>query len=195
MSTPVDEKSMPSSVRTDGTCVYDATTIAFHWATAVIVPALWILGQTIDDFPRGSLRTGARTVHILLGAALVLVFIGRVAWRARSGRRLPPASRGAMAHATTLVHVSLYVLIGATLALGVANTWIRGDQLLGLFRIPSIAPGDKALRELVEGWHALAANILVGVAGAHALAGLVHHFFLRDGVLARMRLGRRAAGR
>ena len=173
---------------------YDSTTVALHWVTALAVAALWVLGQTIDFFPRGSARTGARTIHILLGAALVLVLIARVLWRIRWGRRLPLANSGAMGQAARLVHWGLYLIVAATLALGVANAWIRGDQLLGLFKIPSIAPGDKALRELVEDWHGTAANILLIVAGLHALAGLIHHFYLRDGVLARMSLSRRSPG-
>jgi cytochrome b561 len=38
----------------------------------------------------------------------------------------------------------------------------------------------------VENLHATFANALVILAGAHALAAIVHHFILRDGVLRRM---------
>lgn len=43
-----------------------------------------------------------------------------------------------------------------------------------------------ALANRVIGLHRLAANLLLGLAAAHAAAGLVHYFILRDGVLDRM---------
>ena len=165
---------------------YDRTTAVLHWLTAAIVVALWIVGQTIDDFPRGVPRTGARTAHILLGATLALVIVGRIWWRLSGGRRLPYASAGLAGRLERGYHWLLYALLLVTVSLGVANAWIRGDELLGLFKIPSIAPGNKELKESVEDLHALAANTVVIAAGLHALAALVHHFYMKDGVLRRM---------
>ena len=39
---------------------------------------------------------------------------------------------------------------------------------------------------LIHGWHALAANAILIVAGLHAAAALFHHFILRDATLRRM---------
>jgi cytochrome b561 len=165
---------------------YDRTTVVLHWATAAVVLLLWIVGQTIDDFPKGLPRIGARTAHILFGAALAILLIGRIIWRLHGGRRLTPASPGMVGRVERSYHWLLYALLLATVSLGVANAWIRGDTLLGLFKIPSIAPGNKELKELVEDLHAYAANTVVIAAGLHALAALVHHFYLKDGVLRRM---------
>ena len=63
---------------------------------------------------------------------------------------------------------------------------MRGDSIFGLFSVPSIAPGDRALRRLVGGWHETAANLVLILAGLHAAAALFHHWALRDGVLRRM---------
>ncbi len=174
---------------TDADERYDRRTIVLHWVTALAVVLLWIIGQTIDDFPRGVPRTGARTVHILVGSALAVVLIVRIAWRVRRGRRLPAASPGTWGRVEKAAHIGLYLLLLSTVALGVANAWIRGDTLLGLFKIPSLAPGDKALRETVEDLHALAANVVLIAALVHASAALVHHFLLKDGLLRRMGLG------
>ena len=165
---------------------YDGVTIFFHWIIAAFVVLTWTLGQCIDYFTKGAPRTAARSVHILIGATLVLLLVGRLAWRIGWGRRLPPAGDGAIARTATYTHVVLYMLLGTTLALGVANAWIRGDTITGLFKIPSLAPGDEVLKALVEDWHGTAANLALAVAGLHAIAGLYHHFRLRDGVLRRM---------
>jgi cytochrome b561 len=84
------------------------------------------------------------------------------------------------------VHYALYLLLATTVILGVANEWVRGDTIFGLFSVPSFAPGDKALRGQIEDLHSWSANTLVILAGIHALAGLWHHFIQKDGVLRRM---------
>lgn len=165
---------------------YDSTSIWMHWVTAVTVLLLWILGQTIDWFPRGTPRTGARTAHILLGATLALILIARILWRVRWGQRLAAAVPGGLGTAARVMHWLLYVLLTATVILGISNAWIRGDTLLGLFKIPSLAPDNKVLRQLIEDWHGDAADILLIAAGLHALVALAHHFYWKDGVLRRM---------
>jgi len=84
------------------------------------------------------------------------------------------------------MHVALYICLLATVALGVANVWIRGDNLFYLYKVPAFDPGNKVLRATVEDYHAYAANLLLILAGLHAVAGLVHQYILKDGVLGRM---------
>lgn len=77
------------------------------------------------------------------------------------------------------------------MSLGVANAWVRGDLILGLGRIPSMARGNKELKEAAGHLHGLAANTVLIVAGLHALAGLFHHYVLKDGLVLRMMPQRR----
>ena len=74
---------------------YGRRTIVLHWLTAALVVSLWILGQTIDWFPKGNPGVFARSTHISLGAALALVLVARINWRF-GGRamHLPPAGLG-----------------------------------------------------------------------------------------------------
>ena len=46
---------------------YDTTTVWLHWITVVLVVVLWVIGQTGDLFPRGPLRTGVWSMHVMLG--------------------------------------------------------------------------------------------------------------------------------
>ena len=165
---------------------YDRRTIALHWLTAVLVIALWSLGQTIDWFAKGDPRVLARSTHITLGVVLALVLIARIWWRLGGGLRLPAAGAGWLDKLASLTHGLLYVLLIGTVTLGLANAWIRGDNLFGLLQIPAFDPGNKELRETVEDWHGLAANVLLAVAFFHACAGLFHHLVLKDGILRRM---------
>lgn len=165
---------------------YDTTTVRLHWISAGIVMTLWALGQTIDYFPRGAPRVSARSAHILLGASFAMLLIWRIQWRLRRGAKLSQASHGALGAAAKYGHWILYLAMIVTVTLGMANTWIRGDNIAGLFRIPSLAPGDKELRALVEDIHGTSANVLLILAAGHALIALIHRFGLRDQVLQRM---------
>lgn len=165
---------------------YDRRTLALHWLTAALVIGLWCVGQTIDFFPKGAPRITVRSLHITFGTLLGLVLAYRLWWRASGGLRLPPAGAGGLDAAASLAHKLLYVLLIATVLLGLANTWVRGDTLFSLFKIPAFDPGNAGLRETVEDWHGLSANILLGVAGLHAAAALLHHFVFKDDVLRRM---------
>jgi cytochrome b561 len=154
---------------------YDRTTIVLHWITAVAVVLLWASGQTVDWLPSGAPRIVYRSLHILVGACLALVVVRRIAWRAGSGRRLPPAYAGALGTLARTGHLALYALLVVTLLLGLFNTWVRGDNLFNLLVIPAFDPGNKVLRREIASLHEWAANTLFIVAGLHAAIALIHH--------------------
>ena len=164
---------------------YDRDTIVLHWLTVVLVACGWLLAQFIDDFPTGTPRTMARSVHIALGVVLALVIVVRLSWRRRGGLRLEPEP-GGLGRLAVLVHAALYALLVAVVIAGIFNVWVRGDDLFGLARVPSFAPGDKALRATLGDVHEWLANALLILAAAHAAAGLWHHWVLKDRVLRRM---------
>lgn len=168
------------------TPVYDRRTIRLHWLTALLVLTLWCLAQVIDYFPAGLPRVSIRSTHILLGATLVYILVRRVHWRLGPGRRLPLAAPAALGRLALAVHWLLYAGLSSVLLLGLANAWKRGDSIYGLFSIPKLLPADQQLKNVIEHWHKYAANALMLLALVHALAGMLHHFVLRDGILRRM---------
>lgn len=165
---------------------YDDRTIRYHWLTVALIVVLWGIAQVIDDFPRGLPRVSVRSVHIVLGLALAALLVARLRWRFGAGTRLPAAPGIAGRLAAGTQHL-LYLLLVVTLACGVANVLVRGDSIFGLFRVPSVAPGNDGLRETVEHLHGLCVNLLLILGGLHALSALGHQFLLKDGLLDRMR--------
>ncbi|HEX3843302.1 MAG TPA: cytochrome b/b6 domain-containing protein [Steroidobacteraceae bacterium] len=165
---------------------YDGVSILLHWVTAALVVILWTLGQTIDFFPKGAPKIDARSTHFVLGATLGIVLLIRVTWRVSAGRSLPLADPGWIGIAARIVHYGLYALLAATLVLGVFNAWQRGDVLFNVYTLPKLIPGDLTLKRTLEGLHGDFADIVLIVAGLHALAALAHHYLLRDSVLRRM---------
>ncbi|HEV7138900.1 MAG TPA: cytochrome b [Steroidobacteraceae bacterium] len=175
-----------STILTEPAARYDNFSILLHWATAALIILLWVIAQVIDDFARGAPRMMVRSVHIALGVTLAVVIAARLAWRASPRRRAPLAEAGLLGTAARIMHYGLYVLVIATIALGIANVWTRGDTIFGLFTVPKLSPGNTGLKEAVEEVHEWFGNALLIVAALHAAAGLFHRFVLKDEVLQRM---------
>lgn len=165
---------------------YDRRTIWFHWTIAVLVPLQWGLAQIIDWFPGGEPRIAARSVHISAGLFIAVLLAARILWRMTRGRSLPPANKGALQTLTKSVHSALYALLFAMVLVGIFLVYVRGDSFFGLLTVPAFDPGNKALRDTVTELHETIATFILIIAGLHALAALVHHYVLRDGVLRRM---------
>ena len=165
---------------------YDRRTIQLHWVTAALVGLLWALAQVIDFFPKGAPKIAVRSVHIIFGVVLGVILLARIVWRSRPARPLPRASEGIVGHAARIVHWALYAGLAAVILLGISNAGARGDSIFSLFSIPKLYAGNPQLKPTIENLHKTFANALVILASAHALAALVHHFILRDGVLRRM---------
>ena len=56
-----------------------------------------------------------------------------------------------------------------------------GYFIYGLFHLPQI--DNREPRDAFTDWHGLAANIVLGLAGFHAAAALVHRYIWCDGLL------------
>ena len=165
---------------------YDSTTILLHWLSAALVISLWITGQSIGFFPRGAPRLTVRSLHIVVGAALAIVIFLRLIWRQTCGIRLPITDTGMLGRAATAMHHLLYALLIAIVVIGLGCVWIRGDTVFNLFTVPAFDPGNKALRHNAVELHAWVANLLLTLAGIHAIAAAWHHRVLKDGVLQHM---------
>ncbi len=165
---------------------YDRRSIALHWITAALVLTLWALGQTIDEFAKGTPRMTVRSLHVCLGLLLATIFIARMAWRMSGGTRKPASDPGAAGVAARWVHFLLYLLLGSTLILGIVTEWMRGDLLFGLFQMSNFDKPIHDLSEQVMDVHGFCANALLILAGLHAAGALVHHYLLHDTVLLRM---------
>jgi cytochrome b561 len=165
---------------------YDKKSIAFHWVSAALVLLLWVIGQTIDWFPKGDPRVMVRSLHITFGASLGIVLFARIYWRRTAGAKLPAADQGIKGKVAIGTHHLLYALMATIVIVGFACVWFRGDSIFGLFKVPAFDPTNRELRKTAVNFHGLLANILLALASLHAGAALWHHFMLKDSVLARM---------
>lgn len=68
----------------------------------------------------------------------------------------------------------------------IAFHWLTVILVVGLFDIPTLVSIDHEQRRFFGGLHNTVAWSIIVLACIHAVAALVHHYVLRDGVLRRM---------
>jgi cytochrome b561 len=165
---------------------FDSVTIGFHWATVLIVLAIfataWLHSKSHDDVVKAILLQTHRSLGVTIWVATVL----RLAWRLTNAT-LPPFPSNMTEIHRAVVKVSEYCLYALLLiqpATGLADTLFRGRQFaLFLWRIPPLLPTDASLRHAFQLAHQLGAYAFGALVVGHAGAALFHHFVLRDDVL------------
>jgi cytochrome b561 len=178
---------------------YDPFSQALHWLTAVAVTIAFILGpggfgrlmrQGIDPATRSDI-----VWHESLGLLVLVLTLTRLVWialRPRAPRHaLPPW----MERSSKIVHAALWILLLALPLTALLSLGSEGHPLtvlggLRIDRMPLIANsgiGNLADWGDVHGW---LGDILIWLAGFHAIAALYHHFVRKDGVLRAMLPGR-----
>jgi cytochrome b561 len=164
---------------------YGAVPQFLHWAIVALVITAWLLGQFVDDLPKGAL-----SIHIWVGLAVLLMLGARAAWRlADPPPRPEPTVLGPwLDHAASFAHYALYLLLAVVPVMGIITQFARGDALsiFRLFEIASPWVKDRAFARSVTAIHEILANTLVILAALHAVAALIHHWVLRDRTLIRM---------
>jgi len=162
-----------------------------HWTVGVLIVLMLALGWIWPGLAPGPLRYSLSEVHKLIGSAVLLLVIVRVA--VRLVHRPPesaPASRLQKAGAA-LVHASLYVLMVAMPLSGLAIlNWRTGVGFFG-FRFPQLEVDvvSRLLENPTDTFryvHYISAFIITGLVTLHVAAALWHHFIRRDDVLRRM---------
>lgn len=166
---------------------YGAWAITAHWALFVLLVVVGILGLLHDSWPKHS-QAFWINVHALFGLSLwtllILRFVGRLKYPP------PPAAADlsvANAKLARAVHLTLYALLFIIPIFGIVTFIWHGRSLdLGLVQLKFGVAKNSAIFEPTEDIHGYLAYGVFGLAAAHALAALWHHFIKHDGVLRRM---------
>ena len=148
---------------------YSRAQILIHWAIAILIVVNYFIADGMGEVFDKKLGGAAVTTpwHVWLGLAVLALVVLRLILRFGHGA---PAASGAAGSLTqklaSAAHILLYLLM-IGVPVGGAVVWYLGVEALGDI-------------------HVLAGNGLLILAGLHALAGLYHHYFVKDGVLLRM---------
>lgn len=153
---------------------YSRLQIALHWVTVLLI--LWqfvaneAMGQAWRAFRQGAEVPGNAmvTAHIFAGVALLVLAFWRMILRVTRGAPPAPAGQSALLRvASAAVHGALYILMVAVAVSG-AVAWFGGIE----------AAGEA---------HEFLKTLLLVLIGLHVAAAFWHQFWLRDGLMERMR--------
>src|SRR5215813_1009108 len=168
---------------------YSSVAQILHWATAILVVAAFIYGPGGSEQRVYSVaRDFDRQLHETLGIAVFLTTLLRLAWRAYEGvpAHLPVPSW--MRISARVVHVTLYALMLLLPLTAISGARLEDHPLtlLAGIRIGPWVPEAHSTGSAIATIHTWLGDAILWVAGVHAVAGLYHHFVLRDGVLQSM---------
>lgn len=171
------------------TARYKPALIVIHWLTLLILIGVYACIEGRQYFPRGSvIRGDLKTWHFMLGLSVFALVWLRLILRwfnvTPPIEPAPPRWQSVLARA---VHIALYGVmigmpIGGWLILSAAGKPI---PFFGLELPPLVAP-DHTLAKTVEKLHKTIGNAALYLMGLHVVAGLFHHYIVRDNTLLRM---------
>lgn len=174
---------------------YDKLSKAFHWITAAVVIAAFVLGpgdfgSVIDSGVDPATRMDIAW-HESLGITVFVLTFLRLLWLAL--RPKPPQHQMStwMHGISRLVHFVLWTLLlslpmTALLALGTEGNPLT---LLGGIRINELPLLHSSTLGGLADWgevHKFLGDAIIWLAGAHALAALFHHVKMKDKMLTSM---------
>jgi cytochrome b561 len=162
---------------------YSRLMMVLHWATAALVVAAYLLSEGGRH-----IRAHPPLWHFASGLAVLVLLVPRLIARALGAA--PPLQdygRRWLTLAARTSHALLYLLLLAVPLLGwyVASRMGVPAWLFGITLPPLTAavPGPAGVLGQI---HQIGGNLILILAGLHALAALWHHFGLRDTTLKRM---------
>jgi cytochrome b561 len=167
---------------------YGTVAKLFHWLIAALVVLQFALGWLMPDLPRGRLPEGLVSLHLSVGAVILIAMLARLAWPLAHGAPPPLVAAAWQRRLACTVHAILYALLIVMPLAGWAWASAKGwpVSLFGAIELPALVPADSPYRRLAASVHRNAAWAILGLVALHALAALHHHFVRRDGVLRRM---------
>ena len=171
------------------TPTYSAPARLLHWLTAILVLVAFVYGPGgSEQRVYSAARAFDRQLHETLGLTVLALSVLRLAWRAFDSRPPPEPGPAWMRHAAAAAQGLLYLLLFVVPLTAISGAWLEGHPLT----LPGgveIAPRFAASHD-VGAWfaelHGWLGDVILWLAGAHAAAALVHHYWLKDGVLRSM---------
>jgi cytochrome b561 len=156
----------------------------FHWVIAVAVIVNWRIAEAYSNAELDADKAFHITNHKALGITILVLTLGRLAWRLTH-----KAPAGWEKFLARTVHTLFYVLL---IGLPIGG-WLAGSfagfpvDMLGMFTIP-ILPVEQNfdMAKTIIGFHSQGGDALLILIGLHILGGLKHTFIDKNGGVFRM---------
>jgi superoxide oxidase len=178
---------------------HSGLTIAFHWATLIVLAATFATIELRVLFEKGTwARDEIKAWHFALGIAILLMTLARLANRFARRGQVAPSEGGVVPRVLAgIMHAALYACLIALPLMGWISMNAEGKAVPFFFglTLPALTGPDAALGKPLEEWHEWLGGALYLLIAGHAAAAILHHAIMRDGTLRRMLPGRRAGER
>lgn len=167
---------------------YNRLSIALHWAVAILIIGLIILGWYMAGLPRDDWRSSLYNLHKSFGAIALLLILLRIGWRLSTA--LPSLNVGHVQQVLIeFAHLGLYILmLTVPLIALVAGSFNRGFTFFQWHWEP-LFNKDADLAHFFMDWHGWLAYALTALVVGHILAALYHQFIVRDNIFRRIWFG------
>ena len=168
---------------------YTYTAISLHWIMAALVFVTFPVGVIMHELALSPNKLRLMSYHKWLGVTVFILVLVRLIWRATHKpapmEKTMPQWQVMVAHG---VHILLYMLLVAIPLSGWLMSSAKGFQTvyLGILPLPDLLDKDKVLGDALSALHEVLNITLLVLVASHVAAALKHHFFDRDGTLARM---------
>lgn len=175
---------------------YSLAQIVLHWATFVLIIAVYATILIREEIPKGEpLRDALRDWHRQLALlAFALVWL-RLALRAMlPSPVIQPPPPHWQRRAASAAHIALYAFLIVMPLLGLLMTNAAGRTVTVFgFALPHLIGESKTVADVLKEAHEIIGNAGYALIGLHAAAALYHHWVRRDTTLRHM-LARGAGG-
>ncbi|MBU0500448.1 MAG: cytochrome b [Gammaproteobacteria bacterium] len=168
---------------------YGLLSIGMHWLMLLLLIAVYACIELRELYPKGSdPREALKAWHFMLGMLVFLLTLGRIAVRLSGTTPVivsePQQWQNGLAR---LMHLLLYAMMIALPIAGWLTLSAAGKPIpfFGL-ELPPLMGADKELAGTIKDLHKTVGTTGYFLIGLHALAGLFHHYILRDNALTRM---------
>jgi len=168
---------------------YSNLGLSLHWLMAVLILVAFIFGPGGSETRvYAASRDFDRQLHETLGLAVLVFAVLRVIWRAGATTPEAPPAKRWMNTAAKGVQFAMYLLLFALPFTATVGAWLEGHPLtlLAGIEVGPLLPKSHDVGAAIAELHTWLGDAILWLAGVHALAGLYHHFVLKDGVLASM---------
>ncbi len=168
---------------------YDRSLVMLHWATALLIVAVFASIELREVFEKGSIpREFLKSLHSMLGLSVFALTLVRIFIALRTPEpAILPAPPAWQAYAGKFMHFVIYAILIALPVLGWMTLSAAGKPVpfFGLTLPPMIAESKDTAEWLKELHHEIG-EIFYWIIGLHVTAALVHHYVVKDNTLRRM---------
>ena len=167
---------------------YGTVTRLLHWTMALLL--FWQIGGMIMKSVLGRVPLMKFWVgtHASIGALLLALVIIRFLWAMRQRNQRPAYDQNAIGYAARAGHVLLYTLMIVVPTLAILRM-VGSGKGVTLFGHQFAAPTGQEIAWMTapaNAFHGLLAWVLLAMIVGHITMVLIHRFWWRDRVLARM---------